>query len=93
MPVDATPETQQVQQQQSSLATAAARNLATTTKSAPQMQEITSRWLLKMLPWVQVHGGISAIICGSHFSVPVAQAAETSSAIVLKKADAFDGDE
>ncbi|WP_327285354.1 MULTISPECIES: family 2B encapsulin nanocompartment shell protein [unclassified Streptomyces] len=42
---------------QRSLATAAARNLATTTKSAPQMQEITSRWLLKMLPWVSVQGG------------------------------------
>src|ERR1700730_17786567 len=43
--------------QQSSLATAAARNLATTTKSEPQMQGISSRWLLKMLPWVQVSGG------------------------------------
>ncbi|MCH0538273.1 cyclic nucleotide-binding domain-containing protein [Streptomyces sp. MUM 203J] len=42
---------------QQSLGTAAARNLATTTKSVPQMQEITSRWLLKMLPWVQVQGG------------------------------------
>ncbi|MFF8384511.1 family 2B encapsulin nanocompartment shell protein [Streptomyces kanasensis] len=42
---------------QQSLGTAAARNLATTTKSAPQMQEITSRWVLKMLPWVQVQGG------------------------------------
>ncbi|MEH2316809.1 family 2B encapsulin nanocompartment shell protein [Nostoc sp.] len=40
-----------------SLSTAAARNLATTTKSAPQMQEITSRWLLKLLPWVQTKGG------------------------------------
>ncbi|MGW1927369.1 Crp/Fnr family transcriptional regulator, partial [Streptomyces massasporeus] len=37
---------------QQSLGTAAARNLATTTKSAPQMQEITSRWLLRALPWV-----------------------------------------
>jgi hypothetical protein len=45
------------QQPQLSLGTAAARNLATTTKSAPQMQEITSRWLLKMLPWVQIKGG------------------------------------
>jgi hypothetical protein len=36
-----------------SLSTAAARNLATTTKSVPQMQEITSRWLLKVLPWVE----------------------------------------
>ncbi|MFE6184207.1 Crp/Fnr family transcriptional regulator, partial [Streptomyces sp. NPDC056465] len=39
-----------------SLGTAAARNLATTTKTPPQMQEITSRWLLRMLPWVQVQG-------------------------------------
>ncbi|MFJ4593417.1 MULTISPECIES: family 2B encapsulin nanocompartment shell protein [unclassified Kitasatospora] len=56
MPVDTSPETAQVPQQ-SSLTTAAARNLATTTKSAPQMQEITSRWLLKVLPWVQAAGG------------------------------------
>ncbi|MGH4035450.1 family 2B encapsulin nanocompartment shell protein [Actinomycetota bacterium Odt1-20B] len=42
---------------QQSLGTSAARNLATTTKSAPQMQEISSRWLLRMLPWVQVQGG------------------------------------
>jgi hypothetical protein len=42
---------------QLSLATAAARNLATTTKTPPQMQGITSRWLLKVLPWVQVSGG------------------------------------
>jgi CRP-like cAMP-binding protein len=42
---------------QQSLGTAAARNLATTTKSAPQMQEISSRWLLRMLPWVDVQGG------------------------------------
>jgi CRP-like cAMP-binding protein len=40
-----------------SLSTAAARNLATTTKTPPQMQGITSRWLLRMLPWVQVSGG------------------------------------
>ncbi|PYC87888.1 Crp/Fnr family transcriptional regulator [Streptomyces tateyamensis] len=43
--------------QRQSLGTAAARNLATTTKSAPQMQGISSRWLLRMLPWVQVSGG------------------------------------
>ncbi|KUJ40510.1 family 2B encapsulin nanocompartment shell protein [Streptomyces sp. NPDC093228] len=42
---------------QQSLGTTAARNLATTTKSAPQMQEISSRWLLRMLPWVDVQGG------------------------------------
>jgi CRP-like cAMP-binding protein len=40
-----------------SLDTAAARNLATTTKTPPQMQGITSRWLLKVLPWVQADGG------------------------------------
>jgi CRP-like cAMP-binding protein len=45
-------------QSQLSLDTAAARNLATTTKTPPQMQGITSRWLLKMLPWVQVNGGV-----------------------------------
>lgn len=41
-----------------SLATEAARQLATTTKSVPQMQGISSRWLLKLLPWVQVSGGV-----------------------------------
>ncbi|MEV6265190.1 family 2B encapsulin nanocompartment shell protein [Streptomyces sp. NPDC051784] len=50
-------EVRDTQPPQQSLGTAAARNLATTTKSAPQMQEITSRWLLRMLPWVQVQGG------------------------------------
>jgi len=43
---------------QLSLGTAAARNLATTTKSAPQMQGITSRWLLRVLPWVEARGGV-----------------------------------
>jgi CRP-like cAMP-binding protein len=42
---------------QQSLSTRAARNLATTTKSTPQMQGISSRWLLKNLPWVNVAGG------------------------------------
>jgi hypothetical protein len=32
--------------------------LATTTKSVPQMQGITSRWLLRILPWVQASGGV-----------------------------------
>ncbi|MEU1016983.1 family 2B encapsulin nanocompartment shell protein [Streptomyces sp. NPDC005898] len=48
---------EQSEQPQKSLGTSAARNLATTTKSVPQMQEISSRWLLRMLPWVQVQGG------------------------------------
>ncbi len=43
---------------QTSLGTAAARLLTTTTKSAPQMQGISSRWLLKLLPWVHVPGGV-----------------------------------
>src|SRR6059036_782776 len=45
------------QKEQQSLSTAAARNLATTTKSEPQMQGISSRWLTRMLPWVNVPGG------------------------------------
>ncbi|GAA1440296.1 family 2B encapsulin nanocompartment shell protein [Nocardiopsis tropica] len=55
MSIDSAPEVRTSEQR--SLATAAARNLATTTKSAPQMQGISSRWLLKMLPWVQADGG------------------------------------
>ncbi|MDX3583087.1 family 2B encapsulin nanocompartment shell protein [Streptomyces europaeiscabiei] len=47
----------QQEKPQQSLGTAAARNLATTTKSTPQMQEISSRWLLRTLPWVNVQGG------------------------------------
>ncbi|MGH8876702.1 MAG: family 2B encapsulin nanocompartment shell protein [Stackebrandtia sp.] len=41
-----------------SLTTAAARNLATTTKSTPQMQGISDRWLLRVLPWTQTNGGV-----------------------------------
>ncbi|WP_230423246.1 family 2B encapsulin nanocompartment shell protein [Streptomyces radicis] len=41
----------------SSLDTTAARNLASTLKTPPQMQGISPRWLLKVLPWVQVSGG------------------------------------
>ncbi|GHC88219.1 family 2B encapsulin nanocompartment shell protein [Streptomyces flavofungini] len=57
MTVETSPEAQSAPPPQSSLSTAAARNLATTTKSVPQMQEITSRWLLRMLPWVETKGG------------------------------------
>lgn len=56
--VEGQPEYSQNGQSQTSLGTAAARQLATTTKSAPQMQEITSRWLLRVLPWEQVSGGV-----------------------------------
>lgn len=47
----------EVEQPQLSLGREAARTLTTTTKSAPQMQGISSRWLLRVLPWVQVQGG------------------------------------
>ncbi|HEY1819644.1 MAG TPA: family 2B encapsulin nanocompartment shell protein [Trebonia sp.] len=40
-----------------SLGTGAARQLATTTKSVPQTQGTTPRWLLRMLPWVEAPGG------------------------------------
>jgi hypothetical protein len=53
----ATAEPSQNGKSQQSLSTAAARNLATTTKSVPQMQGISSRWLLKLLPWVNVTAG------------------------------------
>lgn len=42
----------------SSLSTAAARRLATTTKSRPQMAGITPRWLLRVLPWEPVSAGV-----------------------------------
>lgn len=42
---------------QRSVTTAVARNLANTTKTAPKMMSITPRWLLGLLPWVQVDGG------------------------------------
>ncbi|PXX56472.1 hypothetical protein DFR70_11924 [Nocardia tenerifensis] len=41
-----------------SLSTSAAAKLAHTTKSEPQMQGISSRWLTRMLPWTQVKGGV-----------------------------------
>jgi CRP-like cAMP-binding protein len=43
--------------QQQSLDTRAARNLATTTKTPPRMQQSSPRWLLRVLPWVEVAGG------------------------------------
>jgi hypothetical protein len=42
---------------QRSVTTAVARNLANTTKTSPKMMSITPRWLLSLLPWVQVNGG------------------------------------
>src|SRR5258708_3458414 len=42
---------------QRSVTTSVARNLASTTKTSPKMMSITPRWLLSLLPWVQVDGG------------------------------------
>ena len=41
-----------------SLSAPAARNLATATVTVPQYTEITPRWLHKLLPWVDVDGGV-----------------------------------
>ena len=43
---------------QQSLSASAARNLATATVTPLQMLSITPRWLLKLLPWVDVDGGV-----------------------------------
>ncbi|MFE1772334.1 family 2B encapsulin nanocompartment shell protein [Streptomyces sp. NPDC059008] len=51
------PQPSGIEQNRSSLDTSAARKLATTTKTPPQMQGISSRWLLRVLPWTQVSGG------------------------------------
>ncbi len=42
---------------QRSVTTSVAKNLANTTKTSPKMMSITPRWLLNLLPWVQVNGG------------------------------------
>src|SRR6202789_2363108 len=41
-----------------SLSALAARDLATATVTVPQYTEITPRWLHKLLPWVDVDGGV-----------------------------------
>jgi hypothetical protein len=47
----------QHEQKPSSFTQGAARNLATTTKSVPQMVGITPRYLSRLLPWVEVNSG------------------------------------
>jgi len=42
----------------SSLGAKAARNLATATVTVPQNLERTPRWLLRLLPWIDVDGGV-----------------------------------
>lgn len=39
------------------LTPAAARNLASTTKTAPIWPDVTPRWILLLLPWIQVEAG------------------------------------
>jgi hypothetical protein len=56
MSLDIEPDSQ-LSPSQLSLSTAAARNLASTTKTVPQMQGISPRWLLRVLPWVEARGG------------------------------------
>ncbi|MBO1414735.1 family 2B encapsulin nanocompartment shell protein [Streptomyces sp. FH025] len=50
--------TEAVQPNQQSLSTSAARQLATTTKTVPQMLGITPRYLLRALPWVDLEAGV-----------------------------------
>jgi len=71
-------------QPQLSLGTAAARKLATTTKSAPQMQDITSRWLLKMLPWVQTKGGTYRVNCRLTYTVTDGRLTFTNTGAVVQ---------
>ncbi len=44
-------------EQQQSVSTGTARNLATTTKTRAQWAALTPRWVLHLLPWVRVDGG------------------------------------
>ena len=54
-------EPQEASEQRIALEIETARLLSTTTKTRPQSQEITPRWLLQLLPWVQVEGGVYRI--------------------------------
>ena len=47
-----------IKEPQLSLSAASARNLATATVTVPQITDITPRWLHKLLPWVDVDGGV-----------------------------------
>jgi CRP-like cAMP-binding protein len=61
-----------------SLGTAAARQLATTTKSVPQMQSISPRWLLRMLPWVEAKGATYRVNRRLTYAVGAGRVAFTS---------------
>ncbi len=47
----------EAEKKQESFTQEAARNLATTTKSIPQMVGITPRYLSRLLPWIEVNSG------------------------------------
>jgi hypothetical protein len=72
-------------QGQSSLGTAAARNLATTTKTPPQMQGITNRWVQKVLPWVDVKGGVYRVNRRVSYAVRFAQLRIEAGAVVAQE--------
>jgi len=55
------------------LSQAASQNLAATSKTVPMWEGITPRWLLKLLPWVQVRAGVYRI---NRVSRPAQVAAE-----------------
>ncbi|MET0134959.1 MAG: family 2B encapsulin nanocompartment shell protein [Kibdelosporangium sp.] len=71
-------------QPQLSLGTAAARNLATTTKSVPQMQGITPRWLLRVMPWVQTEGGVYRVNRRLTYAVGDGRVSFTSTGSVVR---------
>ncbi|UZR28771.1 family 2A encapsulin nanocompartment shell protein [Methylococcus mesophilus] len=48
----------EIESRQLALGDAAARQLANATKTVPQLQPITPRWLVHLLPWVGVEAGI-----------------------------------
>ncbi|MFO0905577.1 MAG: family 2B encapsulin nanocompartment shell protein [Pirellulales bacterium] len=81
---------------QRSVTTAVARNLANTTKTSPKMMSITPRWLLNLLPWVQVDGGTYRVnrtkvelSKASRIGVDVSGAAATISPEALRSVPLF----
>jgi len=48
----------ELEEHQFSLSASVARNLATATVTVPQMAQITPRWILKLLPYINIDGGV-----------------------------------
>jgi hypothetical protein len=57
MTIDTTPLDEPPTVLADSLSPEGAEVISSTLKSAPQMKGLTSRWLIKILPWVQARGG------------------------------------